>query len=125
MTKKRHTPAVGQGHGGKSKLPDIIEVTNTARFQRAAHLLQPGSRGFQLGKCIIFVSQQIETGLYHMSISHPDRYSTWDEVAKARYDLLPPELDMVMHLPSPEQCINIHENCFQLRELRLIEGEPA
>lgn len=53
---------------------------------------------------------------WHMSISHSERYPTWDEVSEARYRFVPDEVTMVMHLPPRGEYVNIHPNCFQLHE---------
>lgn len=79
--------------------------------------LEPGTRGYLLGRCFVLVSPPNRDKGWHLSISHPDRYPTWDEVAKARYDLVPDEAQMVMHLPPRAEYINIHNFCFQLNEL--------
>ena len=60
----------------------------------------------------------IQTRKTHLSISHPDRYPTWDEVAAARYALLPRLRDCVMVLPPDDQYANLHPNCFHVHLLR-------
>lgn len=58
----------------------------------------------------------------HMSISfrdqkgEPRRYPTWDEIAHARYELLPHDLDFVMHLPPPDEFVAVHPTTFHLHE---------
>ena len=57
---------------------------------------------------------------WHLSISHvnhagkPDRYPSWDEIAHARYELLPEDLDFVMHLPPPDEFVSVHATTFHL-----------
>lgn len=63
-----------------------------------------------------------EDGAWHLSISHPTRYPTWDEIRDARYDLLPDDVTMAMLLPPRAEYVNIHENCFHLHE---IAGDKA
>lgn len=64
---------------------------------------------------------------WHLSISHakqerkkarpvPGRYPSWDEIADARYEFLPLELDFVMHLPPPEDYVALHDTTFHLHE---------
>lgn len=59
---------------------------------------------------------------WHLSISFRDRrgrqsrYPTWDEIAHARYELLPHELDFVMHLPPPAEFVSIHATTFHLHQ---------
>jgi hypothetical protein len=54
---------------------------------------------------------------WHMSISHPYRYPTWDEIKQVRYELMPKDLDIGMILPVEDDYINIHNFCFHLFEL--------
>jgi hypothetical protein len=63
---------------------------------------------------------------WHLSISHakrgkggqlgPGRYPKWDEIAHARFEFLPHELDFVMHLPPPEEYMALHDTTFHLHE---------
>src|SRR5262249_54117612 len=50
--------------------------------------------------------------LWHLSISHQSRYPNWDEVADARYELVPDEVTMAMLLPPKADYLNVHEHCF-------------
>ena len=54
---------------------------------------------------------------WHLSISHPTRYPTWDEIRDARYDLLPDDCTMAMLLPPRAEYVNLHPNCFHLHEV--------
>ena len=63
--------------------------------------------------------------LYHLSVSHTPagqrralRYPSWDELAAARYDLLPDDIDVVMHLPPPTEFVSVEDTTFHLREYR-------
>jgi hypothetical protein len=71
-------------------------------------------QAFTFGECSILLTK--EYGLLHMSISHPSRYPTWNEIAHARYKLIPADRDAVMVLPPEDEYINHHENCFQVHE---------
>lgn len=59
---------------------------------------------------------------WHLSVSFSDharnytRYPSWDELAHARYELLPTDLDFVMHLPPPEEYVALHKTTFHLHE---------
>lgn len=61
---------------------------------------------------------------WHLSISHrtnhypprPGRYPTWDEIAHARYELLPDDLTFVMFLPLPDEYVAVHDTTFHLHE---------
>lgn len=114
-----HIPSVGKGHGSHSKLPPLVEVP--CGDQILIWQLQ-GVLGkttcYRMGGLFIMNSLEPVTGLdrmgYHMSISHPKRLPTWDEIAHIRYELIPNEVPMVMVLPPKEEYVNIHEYCLQL-----------
>ena len=63
----------------------------------------------------IFVSR--DGGLWHLSISHPSRYPTYDEIKEARYELLPDNITVGLLFPPKKEFVNIHENCFHLWEI--------
>jgi hypothetical protein len=65
--------------------------------------------------CHIIVSR--EQGRWHMSISHNERYPSWDEIHEARYELLPEERTFAMILPPKSEYVNLHHNCFHLWEI--------
>ena len=60
----------------------------------------------------------VEDGLLHLSISHRERYPTWDEIKEARYQLCPDNVVMGMFLPPKEYYVNLDPNCFHLYEVR-------
>jgi hypothetical protein len=112
---------LGKGHGGNSNLPVIREVEDDKiKLLSAMGGIQPGTRRFKMGRVLILLSPPVveeEMG-WHMSISHPERYPSWDEIAKAWYDLVP-EADKregVMILPKREDYVNIHNFCFHIHE---------
>lgn len=53
---------------------------------------------------------------FHLSISHPRRYPSWDELCEARDAFTPPEMTFVQKLPPRDRWVNLHENCFHLWE---------
>ena len=63
---------------------------------------------------------------WHLSISHAKRakgggleagrYPKWDEIAHARYEFLPADIDVVMHLPPEEEYVALHDTTFHLHE---------
>jgi len=67
-------------------------------------------------KLRLFVS--VDDHVLHMSISHPTRYPTWDEILRTRYKFFDAKTEMVMYMPKKEEYVNIHQNCFHLYELR-------
>ena len=84
----------------------------------------PYCRAFMWGDLKVFVGREPvgpQGALqWHLRISHPYRYPTWEEIKAARYDHIPDEATMAMLLPPKSQWVNIHNNCFHLHE---IEGE--
>ena len=81
-------------------------------------LIKRYCRCFQFGECSIIVGK--EPIGWHLSISHPSRYPTWDEIHDVRYELVPNHVTMAMILPPQEEYVNRHPNCFHLHE---IDGE--
>jgi hypothetical protein len=77
---------------------------------------------FKRGPLTVLLAQ--EEGRWHLSISTPTRYPTWDEIADARYDLLPDALRMAMLLPPRAEYVNAHPYCFHLWETQ-DEGIPT
>jgi hypothetical protein len=71
-----------------------------------ANCPMPGARLFRSGELAAMVGK--EGGRYHLSVSCRDRYPTYDEIADARYDLLPKSVrDMAMVLPHPDDYVNL------------------
>ncbi len=62
--------------------------------------------------------------LWHLSIAHRHRYPTWDEIADARYELVPHDVTMALLLPPPDQYVNANEHCFHLWEIDDPRGSP-
>lgn len=78
---------------------------------------QCGTRSYKTSNgCSVIVSSR-EYGRWHLSIAHPRRYPTWDEIKDARYRLVPDDVHMVMALPPKKFYLNLHPNAFHLWEL--------
>lgn len=67
----------------------------------------------------------------HLSISHrpaspraAGRYPTWDEIAHARYELLPDDIWVAMYLPPPENFVALHDTTFHLWQTTQPGGAP-
>ena len=67
-------------------------------------------------KLRLFLS--VDDNVLHMSISHPTRYPTWDEISRTRYKFFSDDINFVMYLPKKSEYVNVHENCFHLYQLR-------
>ena len=63
----------------------------------------------------VFVT--VDAGLWHLSVAHPKRYPTWDEIKAIRYALLPDDKTFAILFPPMAQYVNIHQNCFHLHEV--------
>lgn len=55
--------------------------------------------------------------MWHLSIAHPRRYPSWDEITEARYRFVPDGAMMAMFLPPRGEYVNAHRNCFHLYEI--------
>jgi hypothetical protein len=90
-----------------------------ANWKRISHPM--GGDWFKWGDVSVLIAQEPvgPNGAlrWHLSISVPYRYPTWDEIKAARYDLLPHDISMAMILPPPTEYVNVHENCFHLHEM--------
>lgn len=73
---------------------------------------------YSRGACRVIVSLNGPEQFWHISISCQKRYPSWDEIKKARYDLVPDAVTMAMFLPPKDEYVNIHPNCFHLHEVR-------
>lgn len=78
--------------------------------------LEPNACRYEMNGCTIIVGSSSKG--YHMSISHPDRLPTWEEIRTARYKLCPKNVTMAMLLPPENEYVNIHPNCFHLWQVK-------
>lgn len=79
-----------------------------------------------VGDCTVMLSREPNVGFdgsygWHMSIAHPRRYPTWDEIKTARYGI--PTLDdvtmaQILGPVGEDEWVDIHENCFHLYEIK-------
>ncbi|KKL08362.1 hypothetical protein LCGC14_2576620 [marine sediment metagenome] len=84
--------------------------------------LEPGSKAYEFGECHIIVGRSTEG--WHLSISCPNRYPTWDEVAHARYSLIPNDVTLAMLLPPKEEYVNVHDFVFHLWQIERDQLRP-
>lgn len=75
----------------------------------------PQAKAFRWGYLTVIVEKH-STG-WHISISHPHRYPSWEEIKAARYTLCPENITMAMYLPPPDEFVNLHPNCFHLYQV--------
>lgn len=96
---------------------EILEelMTVKANWQKLVHPL--GGDWWSWGDTRAHVS--LDDGLWHMSISCPNRSPTWEEIKMAWYDLVPEaeERTGAILLPKNTEYVNLHETCFHVYEL--------
>lgn len=80
-------------------------------------------RGDAISIAIGGASYQSSTGCHalvtrepelHISVSHPSRYPTWDELASARDRFGGPDFRMVMRFPPRDEYVNLHNTCLHI-----------
>jgi hypothetical protein len=71
---------------------------------------------FLMKHCRIIVANEPQG--WHLSISCADRDPTWEEIATARYRLLPDIPEMAMFLPPLAEYVNLHPFTFHLHEVK-------
>jgi hypothetical protein len=94
----------------------MITLKAHAKWKQFNHPL--GGLWYHWGDLSVHVGDPKEEGHWHLSISHPYRYPTWDEIYTARYDFLPSEINAAIILPRKTEYVNIHPNCFHVHELK-------
>jgi hypothetical protein len=75
---------------------------------------------YMMNGCRILVSHDPseEHGrVWHLSISRRDRDPSWQEIATARYRILPDVEEMAMFLPPLSEYVNLHKYTFHLHEI--------
>lgn len=73
---------------------------------------------YDMGDLTVLVGRESGNKWWHLSISHPNRYPTWDEIKHVRDELLPKDRTFVMFLPREGEYVNLHPNTFHLHEYR-------
>lgn len=81
-----------------------------------------GTKVYSMGECTVHHRLDEENGHY-LSVSHPSRYPTWDEVAEARYRLVPDRFVMAMIMPPMKHYLNIHPYMFNVHQIGEEEEE--
>lgn len=70
---------------------------------------------------------------WHLSVSHPSRLPTWEELRRVRDELVPADVCMAIPYPPRAWWLSIHPNCLHLWEIHdrelvdlwRVEGEHA
>ena len=93
-------------------VPDLVRATDLEHWSH--------ERVYLMGMCTVRLAREPDG--YKLSISHKDRYPTWDEVTEAKYRLIP-NVMMAMPLPEPDEYLNLHPYTFNLFEIRKITND--
>jgi hypothetical protein len=78
----------------------MIRRQKKANWKRFKDPSGSGAWWYCWGKLVVCVSDPKVVGCHHISIAHPDRPPTWDEVYTARYDLMPENIKCGIILPN-------------------------
>lgn len=98
-------------------IPSLTQEMSDGTTTVIAHYFQ---RQVHDGSLLAITSEEPEG--WHLSVSFRDRkgnltrYPSWDELAHARYELLPHDIDVVMHLPPPADYVALHDTTFHLHQ---------
>jgi hypothetical protein len=94
----------------------MIKLQPKAKWKQFNHPM--GGNWYAWGDVTAHVAK--EQGLWHISVSVPYRYPTWDEIFTAWYDLVPGagiDFNGAIFLPRKTEYVNIHPNCFHVHQL--------
>lgn len=118
-----NTPIPGTHEPGFA-VPEVVAMPLPVGLRETLHgaLVLPLAF-FRMEECSIIRAREPE-GIHgekrwHLSISHPDRHPTWDEIKVARYRLLEPNLAFAIILPPPRFYVNYpaQDHVFHLHEI--------
>lgn len=88
-------------------------------FPIPKHIMPPDSydhKAWIIGECSVLYS--LDANRHHLSIAHPKRYPTWEEIKQARYVFLPDDCYMAIMFPPKKYWVNLHRNAFHLWEVK-------
>ena len=107
-----------------------VEIDLPLSMVRMNQMHGTHTRAYRMGECTVFAGIEpidFRTSFvvvrptarrWHLSIAHPRRYPTWDELAEAREQLLPNDLAFALMFPASwDEYVNTHPNCFHLWEV--------
>lgn len=70
---------------------------------------------FREGELTVFVS--IDHGKWHLSVAHPSRLPTYEELKRCRYKYTPDKKYMAQIFPPKKEFVNFHPYCLHLWEV--------
>jgi len=71
-----------------------------------------------LGQCRIICAREGAELRWHLSISHPFRLPTWDEINAARDACIPADVWLCQPMPPKDFWVNLHGRCLHLWQIR-------
>lgn len=72
-----------------------------------------GTLAHRIGQLTVLAS--VHPGeVLHVSIAHPKRNPTWEEIKRVRRLYWDDQAEVVMMLPPEDEYVNIHEYCYHL-----------
>lgn len=98
----------------------MIKLQAKANWKQIQNPGVPGAKWYKWGDLAVCVGDPKVEGHWHISISHPYRYPTWDEIYTAWYDLVPgagSDFNGAIILPRKSEYVNKHPNCFHVHQL--------
>lgn len=98
MKPKSHPDAFDKAHNFPIMRVDDNEVAGQIN-QRLILAGRIPLQFYKMGKLRIMYSSASADEPEFLSVAHPDRYPTWDEMVWVRYKLCSPDADMAMILP--------------------------
>lgn len=94
----------------------LVILPNISAPRPAPAGCEPGAKAYIMGACRIIVGHSAAG--WHLSVSCGSRYPTWDELAKARYELIQDEVTMAMLMPPKAEYVNLHPTTLHLWEVK-------
>lgn len=86
------------------------------QLDRRRRITPPGATAYtEPGGLTALVAK--DGGRWHISVSHPKRYPTWDELAATRERFVPDHITMAMLLPPRDEYVNAHPTTMHLWEV--------
>ena len=83
---------------------------------------------FSLQRCKVMVTRDPVgangSPRWHLSISHPARLPSYEELKAARYKFLPDDIYVAQIFPPQSEFVNLHPYCIHLYELGKDEFVP-
>lgn len=86
----------------------------------------PGAEQYHMGECTIFLTtekMENETPILHLRISCTCRYPSWDEIVRARFQLLPERMNVAIFMPAKKEAMDLKNNCFDLWQVKFVKSD--